>query len=175
MNTSMVASNYFLFHNNHSFINHHHHVARSAQISQSLSSHPSLSSVVSGRSSFRNGTELLYVGSSWSSCLCSSTWMSPREYITYDLVPRSPAVFCMPCSRNFDSFRDVVVGGRTAAALWGAASRTCSILLAGFLPSCRQSFFSIRSVGVHVVHQHDRCMEETAFYFIGQVWLPYDR
>ena len=32
------------------------------------------------------------------------------------------------------------VGGRTAAALYGAASRICSILLAAFLCSCRQAF-----------------------------------
>ena len=32
------------------------------------------------------------------------------------------------------------VGGRTADAFWGVASRTCSKLLAAFLCSCRQSF-----------------------------------
>ena len=32
-------------------------------------------------------------------------------------------------------------GSRTAAALWGAASRTYSILLAAFLCSCRQELF----------------------------------
>ena len=40
----------------------------------------------------RIGTELLYVGSSWASCLCSSMWRGPQEYITYELVPTSPAV-----------------------------------------------------------------------------------
>ena len=33
-----------------------------------------------------------------------------------------------------------VVGGRIAATLWGAVSRTCSILLAAFLCNCRQVF-----------------------------------
>ena len=33
-----------------------------------------------------------------------------------------------------------VIGGRIAAALRGVASRTCSILLAAFLCSCRQAF-----------------------------------
>ena len=28
------------------------------------------------------GTELLYEGPSWSSCLCSSMWGGPQEYIT---------------------------------------------------------------------------------------------
>ncbi len=32
------------------------------------------------------------------------------------------------------------VGDRTAAVLWGAASRTCSILLSAFLCSCHQAF-----------------------------------
>ena len=30
-------------------------------------------------------------------------------------------------------------GGRTAAALWGVASKTCSILLEAFLYSCRHT------------------------------------
>ena len=34
----------------------------------------------------------------------------------------------------------VFVMGRTASALWGAVSRTGSILLAAFLCSCRQAF-----------------------------------
>ena len=42
-----------------------------------------------------------------------------------------------------------MVDGRTAAALWGVASRTCSILLAVFLCSCPQAFFSNRLVSVH--------------------------
>ena len=33
-----------------------------------------------------------------------------------------------------------MVGGRTAAALWGAASRTSSILFAAFLCRCCQAF-----------------------------------
>ena len=45
-----------------------------------------------------------------------------------------------------------VEGGHTAAALWGVASMTCSILLTAFLCSCRQAFFSIRLVSVHIVH-----------------------
>ena len=41
-----------------------------------------------------------------------------------------------------------MVGGHTASALWDANSRTCSILLAAFLCSCRQAF----SPYVNVVH-----------------------
>ena len=39
-------------------------------------------------------TELLNVGSRWSSCFCSSMWRGPQEYVTYELVPTSPAVSC---------------------------------------------------------------------------------
>ena len=78
-------------------------------------------------------TELLYVCSSWTSCLCSSLWRGPQEYITYKLAPPSPAV-----SRMSGSWR--VVGCRTVAVLWGAVSRTSSILLATFLCNCRQVF-----------------------------------
>ena len=52
------------------------------------------------------GTELLYIRSSWSSCLCSSMWRGPLEYIGYEFVLISPAVSCMSLSSNFDSFRD---------------------------------------------------------------------
>ena len=36
--------------------------------------------------------ELLYICSSWTSCLCSSLWKGPQEYIAYELIPTSPAV-----------------------------------------------------------------------------------
>ena len=44
------------------------------------------------RTTSRIGTKLPYVGSYWSSCLSLSMWRSPQEYITYKLVPTSPAV-----------------------------------------------------------------------------------
>ena len=50
--------------------------------------------------------ELLYVGSSRTSCICSSLWRGPQEYITYELVSTSPTVSRMSNSKNFDSFRD---------------------------------------------------------------------
>ena len=52
------------------------------------------------------GTELLYVGSNWTSYLCSSTWRGPQEYITHELVPTSPAVSRVSGLSNLDSFRD---------------------------------------------------------------------
>ena len=35
-----------------------------------------------------------------------SLWRCPQEYITYELIPTSPAVSCMSDSSNFDSFHD---------------------------------------------------------------------
>ena len=66
-----------------------------------------------------------------------------------------------------------VMGGRwrAAAALSGAASRMRSILLAVFLCNCRQDFFSICLVSVHVVHPYNsiRYLEKTALYFISHM------
>ena len=59
------------------YIHHHHHIAPSARISLALSHHPTLLSIASGRSTSCIGTELLYVSSSWLSCLCS--WSGPQE------------------------------------------------------------------------------------------------
>ena len=97
-------------------------------------------------------TELLYVGSCWFSGIFSSMWRGQQEYVTYESVPTSPAVFRMSASSKFDSFLRWVVSGRTAAALWYTVSRTNSILLAPFLCCCHHAFFSIRLFSVHVVH-----------------------
>ena len=57
------------------------------------------------RATSRIGTELLYVGSGWTSCFCSCMERGPQEYITYELVPTSPAVTRVSVSSNLDSFR----------------------------------------------------------------------
>ena len=54
----------------------------------------------------RIGPELLYIGSIWLSCLCSSMWTGPLEYVKYELVSTSPAVSRMSGSSNLDCFRD---------------------------------------------------------------------
>ena len=51
-------------------------------------------------------TELLYIGSSWSSCLCSSMRTCPLEYIAYEFVSTSTAVSCMFGLSNIHSFRE---------------------------------------------------------------------
>ena len=67
---------------------HHHHGVLPARISLTLLRHPSLPSVVSGRSSrlhHVSAQRCFYGGSIWSSYLCSSMWRGPQEYVTYML------------------------------------------------------------------------------------------
>ena len=66
----------------------------------------------------RIGTELLYVGSSWTSYLYSSMWRDPQEEITYELVPTSPAVSRVSGSSNFDSFRDPIYQPLRSGRIW---------------------------------------------------------
>ena len=47
-----------------------------------------------------------YIGSSWSSCLCSSMWRGLWEFVAYEFVLTSLAVSGMSGSYNLDSFRD---------------------------------------------------------------------
>ena len=112
---------------------HHHHVSPSAQISLTLSPHPSLSSIASARSSGLHpvySTELLYVGSNWSSSLCSPKWRGPQEYVTYVLVLTSPAMSRMSGSSNLDNFRD----------RWSVAGHLllCDVLPPGLVQYCSQ-------------------------------------
>ena len=73
------------------------------------------------RATSRILTQLLNVCSSWSSCFCPAICGGPQEYITYKLVPASPAVSCMSSSSNLDCFRD----GRQLAV---------QLVLCGMLP-----------------------------------------
>ena len=69
----------------------------------------SLSFITSGRSSRLHpisSHEQLYVDLSWSPYFHSAMWRGPQEYITYELVPTSPAVSCMSGLSNLDSFHD---------------------------------------------------------------------
>ena len=82
------------------------------------------------RATSRIGTELLYIGSRWTSCFCSAMWRGPLEYITYELVPTSPAVSRVSGSSNFDSFRD---GWKVAVQLL-----LCWVLPPGLVQYCSQ-------------------------------------
>ena len=88
-------------------IYHHHHVTLPAWISLALSCNSLLLSITPKRSSrLHPVSELLYVGSSWSSCFWSSMWRGPQEYIAYEFVLTSPAVSHMSGLFNLDSFHD---------------------------------------------------------------------
>ena len=123
--------------------NHHHHlVMPSAQISLTLSRHSSLSFIASGRSSG------LHPVSSQSCCMqvragrpafarpCEGVHWSTSLMSSSLLLQQCPA--CLVCL----TLIVYVMGGRWpySCCFVGAASRTCSILLAAFLCSCRQAF-----------------------------------
>ena len=76
----------------------------------------------------RISMELQYVGSSWSSFLCSSRGLP--EYISYDLVSTSPAEPHMSGSSNLDIFRD---GRQVAVQLL-----LCGVLPPGLVHYCSQ-------------------------------------
>ena len=142
------------------YIYHHHHVTPSAQISLTLSRYPSLSSIASGRSSGQHYISAqscyMYV---WAG---HPAFARPCEGVhrnIYELVQTSPAVSRMSGLSNFDSFR---------TALWGAASRTCSILLATFLYSCHQAFVYIY-IYIYILRSHSKSFKVYLdFRFVAQ-------
>ena len=80
-------------------------------------------------------TELLYIGSSWSSCFCSSMSRDSQEYIAYEFVLISPAVSSISGSSNLDSFRN---GWHVAVQLL-----FCGVLPPGFVQYCSQHSYVI--------------------------------
>ena len=99
------------------------------------------------------GTELLYIGSCWSSCLCSVMWRGAQEYISYEL-----ACLLQQCSACLVRLTWIVyvMDGRwpysccfVGCYLHDLFNTARSILV--LLPS---SFFSIRLVSIHVVHPY---------------------
>ena len=76
------------------------------------------------------GTELLYIGSCWSSCLYSSMWWGPLEYVTYEFVLASPTVSCISGSSDLDSFCD--------GWLVGVQLLFCGVLPPGLNQYCSQ-------------------------------------
>ena len=97
------------------------------------SHHTSLLSIASGRSSRLHpvsAQSCCYAGSSWASCLCSSMWRGPQEYITYELVPTSPAVSRVSGSSNLGSFRDGWLGA--------VQLLLCGVLSPGLVQYCSQ-------------------------------------
>ena len=120
------------------------------------------------------GIELLHIGSSWSSCLYSSMWKGPLEYVPYEFVPTSPAESRTSGSSNLDSFRD---GWWVAVQL-----RLCVVLPPGLVQYCSQHScvvaikpflhtFSQRPCSASIqLCRHDRCLKKKLrFIFFNSV------
>ena len=119
---------------------HHHHVALSAQIFLILSRHSFLSSIAFGRSSG------LHPVSAQSCCMYvraeRPAFSRPCEGVHRRTSLTSSSLLlqqCPACLVRLTLIVFVIVGGRKVAVLWGAVSRTCSILLAAFSFNCCQA------------------------------------
>ena len=116
--------------------------------------------------------ELLYIGSSWSSNLCSSMCRGPQEYIAYEFILTSPAVSHMSDSSNLDSFRDGLLYSCcfVGCCLQDLFSMACSIL-----EQLLSSFFFICLVSIHMVHPYcsiDPTAAWKKLHFI--LWVRFD-
>ena len=147
-----------------------------AWISLIFSHHFSLSSTASGRSSG------LHPVSSQSCCMyvragCPAfAWPYVGVHRSTSLMSSSLLLQQCPACLVCLTWIVFVMGGRwpynwcfVGCCLQDLFNIARSIL--AWLPS---SFFSRHFVSFQVVHPYSS-MEETAFHFIGQVWLPYDR
>ena len=142
---------------------HHHHVVRLARISLTLSRFFSLSFIASGRSSglhpVPSNSCCMYVRAGRPAFARPYVGVH-KEYITYELVPASPAVSCMSGSSNLDSSRD---GRQVTAQLL-----PCGLLPPGLVKYCSQHSrviavqlflqpFCQRSIGASMQqYKHDR-------------------
>ena len=118
---------------------HHHHVVPLAQISLTLSRHFSLLFIASGRSSG------LHPVSSHSCCMYvlagrpAFAWPYLGVHRSSSLMSSSVLLQkCPACLVRLTwIFSWWEAGGHIVSALWGVATRTCSILLAAVLCNCR--------------------------------------
>ena len=127
-------------------------------------------------------TELWYIDSSWSSCLCTSMWRGLQEYVNYEFVLTSPVVPRMSGSSNFDRFRD---GWQVAVHLLFCVVRPPGLVQYGSQYFCviAVKFFSISLDSVYVVHPYSSIDTITAwkncvlFYRSGlsSIWPIADR
>ena len=118
---------------------HLHHVVPLAWVSLTLSCHFSLSFIASGRSSG------LHPVSSHSCCMHvrpgRPAFARPYVGIHRGTSLMSSVLLLQQCPACLVRLTWIVswceAGGRIVGALWGVATRTCSILLATFLCNCR--------------------------------------
>ena len=104
------------------------------------------------RTTSRNGTELLYVGSSWSSCLCSALWRGHRS------------TSLMNSSLLLLQYPSCLVRLTLMVSLWVLCAvqlLLCRVVPLGLVQYCSQhysvvasSFFSLRLLNIHVVHPY---------------------
>ena len=148
-----------------------------ARISLTLSHHFSLSFIVSGRSSG------LHPVSSQSCCMHVLAGR-PGFARPYKGVHRSTSLMssslliqqCHACLVRL-TLIVFVMGGRWPYS-WcfvGCCLNDLFYIARNILVYLPFSFFSSRLVSVQVVHPYSSIDTTAAFYFIGQVWLPYDR
>ena len=162
-----------------SWNHHHYHVALSARISLTLSLHHSPSSIASSKSWGLHPVSAqsccMYV---WAGC---PAFASPCEGVHRSTSLMSSSLLLWQCPACLVHLILIVfvIGGHTAATLWGAVSRTCSILLAAFLCSSRQAYSPyILFVSIWCIHPAvstwplpgRNC---TSFYWSGlnSIWL----
>ena len=144
-----MVSNIFII-----FGHHQHHVALPAQISLTLSRHQSIIHCFGGYTMYRHR------GSSWLSCLCSSMWKGPQEYVAYELVLTSPAVSCMSGSSNLGSFHD---GWPYSYCFERCCLQDWFNIAHSILVQLPSSFFSLRLVSIHLVHPYSSIDINAAF------------
>ena len=129
-----------------------------AQISLTLSCHPSLSSITSDWSSRLHPVS--DVSLCWSANTGVSMCWSPLENVTYEFVLTFPAAPFMPCS----SYLDGLWGWwHTTAILWVFSFKICSKQHVAFVSS---SCLVFSLCFVHVVVPYSYSLEEVPFYFI---------
>ena len=75
----------------------HHHLVVLPAVHHSLGVFKAMSCI---------GKELLYIGSYWPSCLCSSMWRGPQENITYEFIVWHVMhdLFCWPIERGCENW-----------------------------------------------------------------------
>ena len=127
---------------------HHHHVAPPARISLTVSRHFSLSFIASGRSSGLHPvvlTQLLYVGSCWS----SPTLAHPCVGVHRSTSLMSSSLLLQQCPACLVRRTCIVfvmgAGVRIVGVSWGVVARTCLILLSTFLYNFRPASFPAAS------------------------------
>ena len=161
--------------------NYHHHVTLLAWISLTLSCHLSLSSIAPRRSS------RLYPVSAQSCCIevlaSHPAFACPCEGVHRSMSLMSSSLLRQQCPTCLVHLTRIVfiMGGRWpySCRFVGCCLQDLFNIAHSMLVQSLSSFFFIRLVSIHVLHLYSS-IDTTAvwkklFYFISQVWLPYDR